>query len=324
MSTVVLVGQDVVRGDAGRTTATGDAPAQQVVKPTGRAPAETTVDDGCGPFPGQPVLEMTGVEVRVEGQTILTGVDWQVTPGQNWVVIGPNGGGKSTLLRVASLALHPSRGTVRVLGQELGRVDVRPLRSRIGLASSSLGESLRGSLSAEEVVRCARFGALEPWWHRYEPADTERAESLLAQVGLAGYGPRRMVSLSSGERQRVMLARTLMPAPDLVLLDEPTANLDFGGREDLIDALQTLAASADAPPTVLVIHRVEDIPATATHLLALSHGRVAAQGELETTLSAELLSDLFGLPVTLERAGGRWLAYRRAAASAAETTFSNG
>lgn len=265
---------------------------------------------GVGAGLDGPVLELAGVEVRVEGTTILTGIDWQVERGQHWVVLGPNGGGKSTLLRIASLALHPSLGTLRVLGQELGRVDVRPLRARIGLASTALAEQMRGSLSAEEVVRCGRFGALEPWWHRYEPADTERAEALLAQVGLDGYGDRRMISLSSGERQRVMLARTLMPHPELVLLDEPTANLDFGGREDLIDALQQLAADPASPPTVLVIHRVEDIPASATHLLALKAARVAAQGPLEATLSAGLLSDLFGLPVHLDRAGARWVAYR--------------
>jgi iron complex transport system ATP-binding protein len=268
------------------------------------------------------VLDLAGVEVRVDGNTILTGLDWQVERGQHWVVLGPNGGGKSTLLRIASLGLHPSTGSVRLLGQELGRVDVRPLRARIGLASSSLAEQMRASLTAEEVVRCGRFGALEPWWHRYEPADTERAETLLAQVGLAGSGNRRMVSLSSGERQRVMLARTLMPYPELVLLDEPTANLDFGGREDLIDALQALASDAAAPPTVLVIHRVEDIPATTTHLLALRQGRVAAQGPLAATLSAQLLSDLFGLPVHLERLGPRWAAYRLASRS--EITLNNG
>lgn len=288
---------------------------------TATGPAGPRSEPGADP---PAVLEFCRVEVRTEGTTILTGVDWVVEPGQHWVVMGPNGGGKSTLLRLASLGLHPSSGTVRILGQELGRVDVRPLRARIGLASSSLLEQLRGSLTAEEVVRCGRFGALEPWWHRYEPGDSERAGSLLAQVGLEGYGGRRMGSLSSGERQRVLLARTLMPFPELVLLDEPTANLDFGGREDLIDALTALAGNAEAPPTVLVIHRVEDIPPTTTHLLALGHGVVMARGPVATTLDADLLSRLFGLPVHLERSGRRWIAYRDHSTASSATTLSNG
>ncbi len=300
MSTVTLVSHDVVAGDVSRTTA---------IAPFQLSRPQTEAD--APPATAGPVLELDQVSVRIDGTTILDRVSWRVEPGQHWIVLGPNGGGKSTLLRLASIALHPSEGTIRVLGHELGRIDIRPLRARIGLASSALADTMRGSLTAEEVVRCGRYGALEPWWHRYTPADTERAEHLLAQVGLGGFGDRRVSSLSSGERQRVMLARTLMPGPDLVLLDEPTANLDFGGREDLIDALQSLAASPGAPPTVLVIHRVEDIPATATHLLGVSNGRVVAQGGLEDTLSAELMGELFGLDVQLDRHGPRWVAYRR-------------
>jgi iron complex transport system ATP-binding protein len=197
-----------------------------------------------------------------------------------------------------------------VLGHRLGRVDVRPLRARIGITSGALAADLRGSLTAEELVRCGRFGALEPWWHRYEPADTDRAEKLLAQVGLDGQGVRTFATLSGGERQRALLARTLMPDPDLLLLDEPTAGLDLGGREELVAALQGLAAAVSSPPSVLVTHHVEDIPATATHLLALARGRPVAAGPIDQTLSADLLGELFGVAVDLRRVGGRWSATR--------------
>ena len=157
-------------------------------------------------------------------------------------------------------------------------------------------------------MRCGRFGALEPWWHTYTEADTERAETLLARMGLGGYGSRRFTTLSSGERQRVLLARTLMPDPDLVLLDEPTAGLDFGGREELVVALEALAADLDAPPSVLVTHRVEDLPRTTTHLAAVRDGRLVAAGPIDSVLTADLLTAVFDLPVELSRHGGRWAA----------------
>ena len=256
----------------------------------------------------QPVLDLDAIGVTIDGRTVLDSISWQINPGQHWVVLGPNGGGKSTLLRVAGLALHPTRGTVRVLGQELGRVDIRPLKARLGVASAALVDQLRGRLTAEEIVRCGRFAALEPWWHQYEPEDTVRAEGLLAQVGLKDYGDRSFGTLSSGERQRVLLARALMPDPALVLLDEPTAGLDFGGREELVGALQGLAADEQSPPSVLVTHRVEDIPASTTHLLAVAEGRALAAGPIADTLRGEMMSELFGLPVEVDRRGGRWSA----------------
>ena len=256
----------------------------------------------------EPVLELIEIGVTIDGQTVLDSISWTIRPGEHWVVLGPNGGGKSTLLRVAGLGLHPSRGTVRVLGQELGRVDIRPLKARLGVASAALVDQLRGRLTAEEIVRCGRFAALEPWWHTYTEADTARAELLLAQVGLKDYGARTFATLSSGERQRVLLARALMPEPALVLLDEPTAGLDFGGREELVAALEGLATDPGAPPSVLVTHRVEDIPASTSHLLAVASGRVLAAGPIGPTLDGAMMSDLFGLTVAVERHGGRWSA----------------
>ena len=195
-----------------------------------------------------------------------------------------------------------------MLDHQLGQADLRDLRARIGLSSAALVDKLRGALSAEEIVRCGRFGALEPWWHSYEAADTERAEQLLTQVGLGQYGRRRFETLSSGERQRVLLARTLMPEPDLVLLDEPTAGLDFGGREELLGALHALAADPTAPPTVMVTHRLEDIPESATHVLAIADGKPVASGPIDETLSSAMLSRVFGLAVEVTRVGGRWSA----------------
>lgn len=255
-----------------------------------------------------PIVDLDAVTVRVDGSNILGPLNWKVERGQHWAVLGPNGSGKSTLIQVASLALHPSVGTVRVLGHELGRVDVRSLRSRIGISSASLVDQLRASLTCREVVACGLTGALEPWWHAYSDDDNARAEAKLGDVGLAGYGSRRLGTLSSGERQRALLARALVADPDLVILDEPTAGLDFGGRESLIEVLESMARSPEGPASVFVTHHVEDIPSSTSHLIGLTDGRVSANGPIASQLTSKLLSEMFDLEVDLATDRGRWTA----------------
>ena len=179
-----------------------------------------------------------------------------------------------------------------MIGEHLGDTDVRTLRRRISLVSPAMADLVRPQLSAAEVVVCAKFAALEPWWHQYEPADHQRARDLLAAQGVGFAADRPWGSLSSGERQRVLLARALMSEPGLVLLDEPTSGLDLGGREELVDRLDDLAQRPDAVPMVLVTHHVEEIPPAFTDLLALREGTVRARGAIDTTLDAPLLSDL--------------------------------
>ncbi|HEY3141759.1 MAG TPA: ATP-binding cassette domain-containing protein [Acidimicrobiales bacterium] len=253
-------------------------------------------------------LRLTGVSVRVERTVILRDVDWEVAAGQRWVVLGPNGAGKTTLLRLASLYLHPSRGKVEVLGQLLGRTDVRRLRTRIGLVSPALAGLLRDGVSAVDVVMTAREAALETWWHTYTDEDRAHAEELLARMGAAEIAERPFGALSSGERQRVLLARSLWGAPGLILYDEPTAGLDLGGREDLLGRLTDLADDPTTPPLVLVTHHVEEIPEGFTHALLVGDGRIVASGPIGTVLTAEALSDLYGLPLALDHRDGRYAA----------------
>jgi iron complex transport system ATP-binding protein len=218
---------------------------------------------------------------------------------------------KTTLLRLASCYLHPTAGTVDVLGARLGRVDVRELRARIGLTSAALADQLRPTLDAVDVVMTAKHAALEPWWHRYTDGDRERATALLERLGVGGLADREFGTLSSGERQRVLLARTLMIDPGIVLLDEPNAGLDLGGREELVVALTALARDRESPPIVLVTHHVDEIPPGFTHLLLLREGRVLAAGPIDETLTSAALSEAFGLQLCLERRYGRFSAYAR-------------
>ena len=256
-------------------------------------------------------LRLAGVGLVRDGSTILHAIDWTVGDGERWIVLGANGSGKTTLVRIASLYLHPSTGTVEVLGEQLGRVDVRQHRRRIGVVSASFADLLRPGLTATEVVMTAKFAALEPWWHTYEDEDRAKAIELLGRFGCEALAEHPFTTLSSGERQRVQLARTLMTDPGLLLLDEPTAGLDLGGREDLVQRLAVLARDPATPATILVTHHVDEIPEGYDHGLLLRDGCVLVSGAIEDVLTSESLSDCFGLAVTLERRGGRWSAFAR-------------
>ncbi|MEX0768327.1 MAG: ATP-binding cassette domain-containing protein [Microthrixaceae bacterium] len=256
------------------------------------------------------VLSLTQVGLIRNGTRLLDQINFTVEAGSSWIVIGANGSGKTSLVRICSLYEHPSSGTVELLGQTLGQTDVRTLRRRVALVSPALADMIRPQLTATEVVVCAKYAALEPWWHQYDHADSEKALGLLhaQQVGFAATRP--YGSLSSGERQRVLLARALMAEPDLILLDEPSAALDLGGREILVDRLDRLAANPSSAPIILVTHHVEEIPPSFTHVLALQSGRLLAAGPIHETLTSELISQCFGLPLTLHQHGSRFTARR--------------
>ena len=261
-------------------------------------------------MPDGPALRLRDVVLRRGDTTILDGVDWTVERGEHWVVLGRNGSGKTTLARVASLYEHPSSGSVEVLGEVLGRTDVRALRRRVGFVSAAFAALIRPTHSAEDVVVTAKFAALEPWWHRYEPEDRERARALLADMGVGARADHPFGTLSSGERQRTLLARAQMTDPGLLIVDEPNAGLDLGGREELLSQFDRLAGP-DAPPILLVTHHVEEIPTRFTHLLALADGTVLARGPIEDTLDADLLSTCFGVDLEVGRSRGRWWARAR-------------
>ena len=255
-------------------------------------------------------VSLVDVTLRRDATVILDSVSLRIEPGERWVLIGPNGSGKSSLLRVMALYEHPTSGTVDVLGQRLGRTDVRELRRLIGYSSAAFADQLRGDLAVHDVVKTARHAALEPWWHRYTEADAARADECLATMGVLHHRDRRFATLSSGEQQRVLLARTLMNEPGVILLDEPSARLDVGGREQLVDALAGLAADRDAPPFVVVTHHVEEIPPGVTHAGIMSHGRLTTTGLVEDIVTGAVLRDCCGLTLHVERrSNGRFSAW---------------
>jgi iron complex transport system ATP-binding protein len=257
------------------------------------------------------VLDLQDVTIRRGTTTILDGLSWTVREGERWVVLGRNGAGKTTVLQVASGRMHPTSGTADLLGSRLGRVDVFELRPRIGLASAALAERIPGGEIVRDVVLTAAYGVTGRWREAYETVDESRAADLMSAFGVARFADRRYGTLSEGERKRVQIARALMSDPELLLLDEPAAGLDLGGREELVAALSELAADRRSPVLVLVTHHVEEIPPGFTHLLLLADGRVHAAGPVDEVLTSDNLTAAFGTPLQVEQSDGRWTARGR-------------
>jgi iron complex transport system ATP-binding protein len=258
------------------------------------------------------VLEFADVSVRRGTATLIDTISWRVDEPDRWVVLGPNGAGKTTLLQVAAGMIHPTDGVAGILGEVLGTVDVFELRPRIGVTSAALAERIPRSEKVLDVVVSAGYGIVGRWRETYDELDYERADELLAEVGAQRLADRTFGTLSEGERKRVQIARALMTDPELLLLDEPAAGLDLGGREDLVSTLSVLATDLMSPATVLVSHHVEEIPPGFTHALLMREGKVVAAGPKERVMTEEIISTTIGMPMTLRHEDGRWAARRRA------------
>jgi iron complex transport system ATP-binding protein len=250
------------------------------------------------------------VTLRRGGRVLVGPVDWQVELDERWVVIGPNGAGKTSLLRMAAAMEYPSSGVAVVLGERLGRVDMAELRQRVGLSSSALAQRIPDEELVRDLVVSAGYAVLGRWRERYDDMDYLRALDTLESVGAEHLADRTYGTLSEGERKRVLIARSLMTDPELLLLDEPAAGLDLGGREDLVARLADLAADPDSPALVLVTHHVEEIPPGFSHCLILAEGQVLAAGLLADTLTAENLSAAFGQSIAVDSIDGRYFARR--------------
>jgi iron complex transport system ATP-binding protein len=256
------------------------------------------------------VVACKALDLIVDDNHVLRGIDWHVRAGERWVVLGPNGAGKSSLIRVAATYEMPSSGRVHVLGEQMGRVNVWTLRPRIGWASPGTARLLKRHLTVREAIVTGKRAVMTMFRQEFADHEWERAEMLGRSGGLGELLDRRVDQLSEGERQRLLLARMLMPDPDLLLLDEPTAGLDLPGREHLIAQLAALGGQARPHAIVMVTHHFEEIPPGFTHGLMLRDGAVVAAGELATVLTEQNLAACFGVSLALEQREGRWWAWR--------------
>lgn len=248
------------------------------------------------------LLRVDALRVERGETTVLDGVDWVVRRGEHWVVLGANGCGKTSLLKVLLGYLTPSAGEVRVLGKEYGAYDWRDLRCRLGLVSSALHASVPEHEPALATVVSGRTAQLD-LWKEPTPAEARAARRHLRRAGAAHLAERRWGVLSQGERQRVLIARALMARPRLLILDEPCAGMDPVAREAFLARMETIAREPGGPGLVLVTHHVEEITRSFSHALLLRAGRVVAAGPREATLTAARLSAVFGERIRLWRRG---------------------
>lgn len=253
------------------------------------------------------VVSFEDAEVRIGGRRVLGPLTLTIDGGERWAVLGPNGSGKTTMLRLAGATRQPSAGRVVVLGAELGRVDVRRMRERIAFVGHAVADQIPPGLSVLEVVLTGKRATLVPWLQEYEEADREHAAELLGRLGCSHLDGQALSACSQGERQRVLLARALFGRPDLLLLDEPAAGLDLPGREALVAALEAAGDLAEVP-TILVTHHLEELPTTITHAALLRDGLLTACGAVAEVLTDRLVSACFGLPLSVRLVGGRWTA----------------
>lgn len=256
------------------------------------------------------LIDFENISFIRDGRHLLKDITWKVELDERWVIIGPNGAGKTTLIRLASAEEFPSRGKVWLMGEQVGKTDMRDLRSMIGISSAALGNRIPETEKVLDLVVSAGYAILGRWREEYEELDLDRAAEILEQVGAMHLGDRTWGTLSEGERKRVLVARALMANPELLLLDEPGAGMDLGGREDLVAYLGTLAMDADAPAIVMITHHVEEIPLGFTHALLLDEGEIVAQGLIEDVLTSENLTKTFHQSIRVDQIQGRFFAQR--------------
>ena len=250
-------------------------------------------------------LELRDVVLRRGDTVILPGLSCTVRRGDHWALLGPNGAGKSTILSLAGAVVHPTGGTVHVLGHQLGRVELQALRRHIGHVNPR--HPLRSPLSVTEVVLTGLTGSVETTM-RWTPTP-DQVEQARALVDLFGLGHRAhdlWPTLSQGERGRALVARALVADPRLLLLDEPSTGLDVAAREQLLDTIDLLSRTHPGLTSVLVTHHLEELPTSTSHAQLLAHGRAVAAGPVDDVLTSENVTAAFDHPIDVRHHDGRW------------------
>jgi len=252
-------------------------------------------------------VRISDVVIRRGDVTILRDINWVVPRGASVAVLGPNGSGKTTLMRTITGFMWPTTGTVDVLGLRLGQTDVRQLRKRIGVVDPSERFGVDENLTALQAVLTGYFATLN-LYDEVTPEQRKHAAELLDVVGLSHRRDQRVRVLSTGEKRRALLARALIRLPELLILDEPTAGLDVAGRERVLATIEQLRSIHPTLTVFMITHHVEELSAGTDQVLLLNRGRVAAQGDPDHVITPEVLTDVLGCKVFVQKRNGRfWL-----------------
>ncbi|MCL5048180.1 MAG: ATP-binding cassette domain-containing protein [Firmicutes bacterium] len=255
------------------------------------------------------MVSLSAVSVMRSGVRILGPLSLEILAGEHHALLGPNGAGKSTLLSVIAGETHPTTGAVKVLGWQFGKDDIRKLRESVSAVNQRLIETLPMGSSVLDIVLTGKKNVLAPWWDQFETDDKQNALTALEAVGCKDLAKRAFGSCSQGEKQRILIARSLLIRHELFLFDEPCVGLDFPAREKLLLAVDHLAESNIMRASVYVAHYLEELPASLTHAMLLKDGLVVASGPLEEILTNANLSDLYEAPISVTQNSGRWQAF---------------
>ncbi|GAB2680690.1 ABC transporter ATP-binding protein [Nocardia goodfellowii] len=258
-------------------------------------------------MPAAPVLRLDDVTFRREGNQILHGISLTVLPGEHWALLGPNGAGKSTLLGFCGAVTFPTTGSVHVLGEQMGRVELAQLRRSIGHVNPR--HPLRYPLTVREVVLTGITATVDlPMRWTPSPDELRRADAMIETIGLKGKADSIWPTLSQGERGRTLIARALVAEPRLLLFDEPATGLDLAAREQLLHTIDTLGDTHPEVASILVTHHLEELPSTTTHALLIAGGRTVAAGPAPEIITTDTVTTAFDHPVEVRYDRGRWTA----------------
>lgn len=252
------------------------------------------------------IIKLENVSLAKQGQTILKNLNWQVNKGEHWAILGLNGSGKSTLLRLLMAEHWKTQGKVTVLGTEFGAGDIPQLRTKIGVVGSFIAERLSSHLTAEEIVLTGKYKS-SILYAAYGQTELDQAREMLASIGRQDLIGRSYASLSQGEKQLLLIARSLMEEPELLILDEATSGLDLFARERLLNQIKKITQMDQAPTILYVTHHVEEIISALDHVLLLKEGEIIAQGPKDDILQKEVMDRFYPQPVELIELGeGRY------------------
>jgi iron complex transport system ATP-binding protein len=255
-------------------------------------------------------IEFSNVTLARGDKSILKDISWRVRDGDHWAVVGSNGSGKTSMLRIVAGYTWPSQGKISVLGNDFGNIDLRELRKNIGWVSSTFQDQVPPKETALNIVLSGKFASVG-FWEECDVCDITYARELLHFMGCGEYASYPFGVLSQGEQQRILIARALMPKPSLLILDEPCAGLDLLARENLLEMIRELGQEKDGPTLILVTHHIEEITSVFSHVMVLKSGSILAQGYKDEVLTGPILSDAFGVPISVIKINDRfWIQIR--------------
>lgn len=256
------------------------------------------------PF-NQPVLSLKKLTIQRE-VPILQSIDWNIFPGEHWVILGANGSGKTSLLAALTAYLTPTSGEIEIFGQRYGETDWRELRKEIGIVSSTVHQMIREDETVLNVVVSGKEAIIN-YWGNPNSEEIKQAKKILKEIKSEKLKDRIWGYLSQGERQRILIGRALMANPKILILDEPCAGLDLVARENFLKFLNQLAKKKKGPTLILVTHHVEEIVQNFTHLLILKNGKVLAAGK-KSILNSKIISEAFQAKIKIQKSKNRFSA----------------